>query len=180
MYSRLAAAAACAVLATACSTTTEDSSLHLTFGQSAHVTDEKGSAELTVDSLDTADPADFQQLEDASKYADKTGYYLHYTLTKVDGPQPEGIDSFYVSNGDDYLTHLTVFSPLRFTGDLNHPFDNHKFNCEPASPVDFKEAPVGQRISGCQIFLADNGAAAPARVIWDPKNRQSEMVTWTP
>ena len=101
----IAVVAACALLSTACSAADpgpEDLGLPLRVGQSTKVSAEDGSAELTVTGIRRADHADFDQLDNPDRYADQTGYYVQFTIARVDDSTPSDIASFQVSDGKSY------------------------------------------------------------------------------
>ncbi|MEU2516534.1 hypothetical protein [Streptomyces syringium] len=98
--------------------------------------------------------ADLSGLEDPSKYADKTPYYVHYKLTKTaEGNGNDATDQFEVFAGGKRLTELMAFTSFESTGDPAKPLETRRFEkCQTASHTEYKEAAEGKSVGGCAIY----------------------------
>jgi hypothetical protein len=156
----------------------------LEFGGTATVDAEGGGKiQMTVLGIDEGATSDLDGLQDSSRYAGKTPYYLRYAYAKTaDGKTaPEG--EIAVFAGDRQLTKLSILPSFDF--DQNDPLAPptvRRFDkCRGVESEALKKAATGQRVEGCGIYLADSGMGEPTKVeltsgsITDAET----FVTWT-
>ncbi|MEV4925027.1 hypothetical protein [Streptomyces roseoverticillatus] len=137
-----------------------------------------GTVGVTVVQVEKGSNADLSGLKDASEYADKTPYYVHFKLTKTaEGNDDDTSSHFEVYDGGKQLTELMVLTTLDPTGDPSKPLVTRRFErCKDASDTTYKTATAGQSVDGCTVFLADKGTGAPSTVKWT--RRSDTLATW--
>lgn len=140
--------------------------------------DKRGTIGVTVVRVEKGSHGDLSGLEDPSKYADKTPYYVHYKLTKTaEGNGDDVADQFEVYEGGNRLTELIVFTSIESTGDPAKPLETRRFEkCQSASHTVYKEAAVGKSVEGCAVYLAAKGTGDPSTVKWT--RRSETLATW--
>ncbi|MEU8550920.1 hypothetical protein AB0C81_28720 [Streptomyces roseoverticillatus] len=147
------------------------------FGEMATVKGERaGTVGVTVIQVEKGSNADLSGLKDASKYADKTPYYVHFKLTKTaEGNDDDTSSQFEVYDGQKQLTQLLVLPSLDAIGDpslVTRRFER----CKDASDTAYKAAAEGQSVDGCAVFLADKETGTPSTVKWT--RRSDTLATW--
>ncbi|MEV4504651.1 hypothetical protein [Streptomyces klenkii] len=149
------------------------------FGEMATVKgDRAGTVGVTVVQVEKGSNADLSGLKDASKYADKTPYYVHFKLTKTaEGNDDDTTSHFEVYDGGKQLAELLVLPAMDLTGDPSSPLATRRFErCKDASDTAYKAAAEGQSVDGCAVFLADKGTGTPSTVKWT--RRSDTLATW--
>jgi hypothetical protein len=132
-----------------------------------------------VTTVETGTSADLNELKDPSKYAGRTPYYIRYRLATTASSATAPTENFVAFAGSKQLTRLSVIPSLDVTGDPAHPLTSHTFDkCKSAATEKLKNAPAGQSVDGCAIFLSDNADGAPTKVQWGLK--KTPPAVWTP
>ncbi|MGA5873814.1 hypothetical protein [Streptomyces cinereoruber] len=161
-----------AVLLTACS----ESAQELGYGEKATGKD----IDVTVLRVEAGSSGDLAALEDASRYAGRTPYYLHYRVTKNKDGAVKG-PSFDVGDGKKRLTLLNILPAFPTPtvgqdGDFTYA-DAPKFDkcTDDDSFEKFEKAAKGASYEACSIYLTDEGdGAAPSEVKWVEGDRREE------
>ncbi|MCC3768819.1 hypothetical protein [Streptomyces sp. UNOC14_S4] len=165
---------------TGCSHDSGPTTETLRIGDTATIDDnEQLKIQAAVTTIDTGSSADLNELQNPSKYAGKTPYYVRYRLTTTASSATAPSESFVAFAGSKQLTHLSVIPSLDVTNDPEHPLSSHSFDkCKSAATDKLKNAPAGQSVDGCIIFLSDNGDGAPTKVQWGLK--KTPAAVWKP
>ncbi|MFF5454508.1 hypothetical protein ACFY40_25215 [Streptomyces sp. NPDC012950] len=165
-----------AVLLTGCSGSAQE----LGYGEKATGED----IDVTVLRVEAGSSGDLAVLEDASRYAGRTPYYLHYRVTKNKEGSVKGPD-FDVEGGKGRLTLLNIMpgfpSPtVGPDGRLSYS-EAPKFDkcADTRTSAEFAKAAKGESYEACSIYLTDEGdGAAPSGVKWVEGDRREEVAVW--
>ncbi|MET9491009.1 hypothetical protein [Nocardia sp. NPDC006630] len=148
----------------------------LKFGESTDVSALKGGTiGVSVTRIDAGSNADLASLENASKYAGQTPYYVHYAVVKKTGDLREDGD-YAAYDGDKQLTHLSVQSALDFSSPLDPKL--HKFD-KCTDQGSWAQTAPGQTLEDCMIFLADPGTGRPTKIELVSSGDHKAKVRWS-
>ncbi|ARF71746.1 hypothetical protein B7C62_05370 [Kitasatospora albolonga] len=163
-----------AALLTACS----GSGQELGYGEKATGDD----IDVTVLRVEAGSTKDLAVLKDASEYAGRTPYYLHYRVTKTKDGSVKGPD-FAVTGDGRNLTRLSIMPGFGTPvvgkdGGLSYSKAPKFDKCTADdSSSDFNEKAAGESYTSCSIYLtAEGDSAAPTEVAWLGDDRKEDPV----
>ncbi|NKY89741.1 hypothetical protein [Nocardia veterana] len=130
------------------------------FGDMATIGSDIGEEGVTVLGIDPGSPADFDQVPDPARFADRTSYYLRYRLTHTSS-HGFSFTPFVLSNGSTGFSELSALAGTSLWG--LHGADG----CTAVNNEQLDLLPPGKSIDGCLIFVSQVGEhTPPTQVQW--------------